>query len=126
MASEFAQEKSTCYEPSAINFHLGETPPRELWEREQTQSGACADSTSPNYALRPAASFAHGRIGAAEHAHHDPARAHQQHAAVPHRVAIVAGLRHPGRDLVGHPPQLDPPRQLGPDIRRESRSRLML
>jgi hypothetical protein len=25
------------YEPPAINFHLGETTPRELWEREQTE-----------------------------------------------------------------------------------------
>jgi hypothetical protein len=40
MPSAFAQEKSTCYEPSAINFHLGETPPRELWEREQIEPAA--------------------------------------------------------------------------------------
>jgi hypothetical protein len=38
MPSAFAQEESTCYELSAMNFHLGETPPRELWEREQTES----------------------------------------------------------------------------------------
>jgi hypothetical protein len=37
MPSAFAQEESTCYELSAMNFHLGETPPRELWEREQTE-----------------------------------------------------------------------------------------
>ncbi len=29
MPSAFAQEKSTCYEPPAINFHLGEISPRE-------------------------------------------------------------------------------------------------
>ena len=29
MPSAFAQEKSTWYEPSAINFHLGETAPQE-------------------------------------------------------------------------------------------------
>src|SRR5207245_2427576 len=75
--------------------------------------------------LRPAASFAHRRIGVAEHADHDPARAHQQHAAVPHRVAIVAGLRHAGGHLVGHWPQLDPRRQLGPDIRVEGGGRLI-
>jgi hypothetical protein len=40
MPSALAQEKSACYELSAINFHLGETPPRELWEREQTESAA--------------------------------------------------------------------------------------
>jgi hypothetical protein len=42
-----------CYEPSAINFHLGETPPRELWEREPTEfaatgllfTGSCATKT---------------------------------------------------------------------------------
>src|SRR6266516_4842196 len=44
MPSAFAQEESTCYEPSAINFHLGETPPRELWEREQTESAARVSS----------------------------------------------------------------------------------
>ncbi len=27
--SAFAQEKSTCYEPSATNFHLGEAIPRD-------------------------------------------------------------------------------------------------
>src|SRR4029450_14081415 len=29
MPSVLAQGNSTCYEPPAINFHLGETPPRE-------------------------------------------------------------------------------------------------
>src|SRR5258708_22008807 len=52
MPSAFAQEKSTCYEPSAINFHLGETPPRELWEREQTEFVACADSRHEHRARR--------------------------------------------------------------------------
>src|SRR5436190_6972542 len=40
MPSAFAQEKSTCYELSAINFHLGQTAPRELWEREHTELAA--------------------------------------------------------------------------------------
>src|SRR5260370_40717888 len=37
MPSVCGQEESTCYKRSAINFHLGETPPRELWERERTE-----------------------------------------------------------------------------------------
>ena len=34
MRSALTQEESTRYEPSAINFHLGETSPRELREIE--------------------------------------------------------------------------------------------
>src|SRR4030095_2943116 len=41
------------YELSAMNFHLGETPPRELWEREQTglASRASTNTTSRSHVL---------------------------------------------------------------------------
>src|SRR5262245_54091779 len=48
-----AQEKSACYEPSAINFHLGETPPRELWEREPTEFAARPRHAPPRSYLFP-------------------------------------------------------------------------
>src|SRR5262245_4074152 len=53
--SAFAQEESTCYEPSAINFHLGETPPRELWEREPTEFvGAISGELHCHWSNNPA------------------------------------------------------------------------
>src|SRR5262249_57024879 len=49
--------------------------PANCGERVQTEFAAPADSTSHDYVLRPPASFAHRRIGVAEDARHDPARA---------------------------------------------------
>src|SRR5260370_451658 len=62
-------------------------------------------------------SFTHRYIR--KDAHYDPARPHQQHAILRHRIAIIPGLRYASGDLVGHRSQLDPGRQLGPDIRVE-------
>src|SRR5215467_7767851 len=100
--------------------------PANCGARVETESDARADSTSHDYVLRRAAAFAHPCAGVPEHADHDPARAHQQHAIVRHGVAIILGLRHAGGDLVGHRAQLDPRRQLGPDIGVDGGGRLTL
>jgi hypothetical protein len=47
MPSAFAQEKSTCYELSAINFHLGETPPRERKGRGRNNGHQARGSREP-------------------------------------------------------------------------------
>src|SRR5262245_57268147 len=72
--------------------------------------------------LRHATSSAHRHVGVGEDARYDPTRAHQQHAIRGHRVAIVLGLRHTGGELIGHRAQLDPRRQLGPDVCVEGRT----
>src|SRR5262249_9523556 len=65
-------------------------------------------------------SFAHRYVR--KDAHYDPARPHQQHAILRHRIAKIRGLRHASGDVVGYRSQLDPRRQLGPDIRVERRA----
>src|SRR5262249_27211999 len=88
--SVFAQEKSTCYEPSAINFHLGETPPRELWEREQTEFAARPRHAPDRSRLFPS------RRQLGEAADHGalPIRQRIDHSEMIHAGdGLVAGLR---------------------------------
>src|SRR5262249_25007368 len=65
-------------------------------------------------------------VGIGKDARHDATRPYQQHATVRHDVSIAPGLRHAGGDLIEHRAQLDPRRQLGPDIGVDGGGRLTL
>src|SRR5260370_41249222 len=94
--------------------------PTESWTSKRAlpiSAPLFRQTPTPWLELTPPTSFTHRYVR--KDAHYDPARPHQQHAILRHRIAIIPGLRHASGDLVGHRSQLDPARQLGPDIRVE-------
>src|SRR5262249_17053801 len=129
---EVSKNLQAGFKPSRglARHHVLASSPRKrgpIFQRRWLWVPACAGTTTfEQNLLRRAAAFAHRCAGVPEHADHDPARAHQQHATVRHGVAIILGLRHAGGDLVGHRAQLDRRRQLGPDIGVDGSGRLTL